>query len=138
MSGIFNPPTSSSGLQSRTTATYTTASLADAARETGAVTMAKGFAILKIVTNVAARVRIYQAAAIRDSDAARSVLTEPPEGYIVDAVTAAGDLTRLMPPGLVSANMEASPSTSIAITVDNLSGSTQTVTVTITYLQLEA
>lgn len=130
---------SGSGLPSRATATLTTGSLADGASTSTTITMAKSARILSVQLDRAARVAFYATTAIRDADVGRSVMTDPPNGTFVEVVST-GAATYYMSgnaSGLVS-NMEGSPTTSIAVNVYNLSGSSSTVTVTVVYIQSEA
>ena len=127
------------GLESRATATLTTGSLANGASSSTTITLGKTARILSIQLDRAARVALYATTAIRDADVGRAVLVDPPNGTYVEVVST-GAATYYMSgtaSGLVS-NMEGSPTTSIAINVYNLSGSSSTVTVTVVYLKLEA
>jgi uncharacterized protein DUF4082 len=80
---------------SRQTATITTASLANNAQETGTVTLAKGYRLLRLTTDKAARVRLYSTTAKRDADLARAVGTDPTgdHGVMFDFVTTAPPVT---------------------------------------------
>jgi len=127
------------GLESRATATLTTGSLANGASSSTTITLGKTARILSIELDRAARVAFYATTTIRDADVGRAVLVDPPNGTYLEVVST-GAATYYMSgtaSGLVS-NMEASPTTSIAINVYNLSGSSSTVTVTVVYLKLEA
>ena len=123
----------------RTTAAKTTASLASGARESGTVTLtaAAAFRALKLVTSVAARVRLYNSTAQRDADATRAVGVDPvgDHGLIVDVVTSVGVLSLELSPaadGYLPGTAGAVP-----ITIDNLSGATSVVTATLTYVRTE-
>lgn len=127
------------GLESRATATLTTGSLANGASVSTTITLAKTARILSIELDRAARVALYATTAIRDADVGRAVLVDPPNGTYLEVVST-GAATYYMSgtaSGLVS-NMETTPTTSIAVNVYNLSGASSTVTVTVTYLKLEA
>ena len=84
----------------RQTTTFTTASLAANAGESGTLTLAKGYRLLKLMTTRPARVRLYTTAAKRDADVARPIGTAPTgdHGCLLDLVTTAGVGTR-PPPG---------------------------------------
>jgi len=127
------------GLESRATATLTTGSLADGASSSTTITLGKTARILSIQLDRAARVTLYATTAIRDADVGRAVLVDPPNGTYLEVVSTAAATYYMSgtASGLVS-NMEGSPTTSIAINVYNLSGSSSTVTVTVVYLKLEA
>jgi hypothetical protein len=90
--------------------------------------------LLKIETDKAARVRLYTTTTGRDADETRSFITEPDanNGVMFDYITTSGDLSNDLSPtvdGFVATG------TAIPITVTNLSGSTGTVTVTLTYVR---
>ncbi len=123
----------------RATVTYTTGSLADQAGESSTVTMAKGYKILRVVTDRASRVRLYTTTAKRDADVSRSRLTDPAgdHGLIGEWVTTAGVLSIDSAPEVVGSNLETVVTTAIAVRVDNLSGSTHTVATTFTFQEHE-
>ena len=122
----------------RATATVTTASLANNASETGTISMAKGYRVLHIVTDRACRVQLYGNAASRTSDASRTWGTDPTEGIQVPLdYRTAGAVDEDLNWPTDGYNTEASPSTAIPYRITNLSGSTHTVTVTLTYQQTE-
>lgn len=127
------------GLQSRATVTYTTASLATNATETGTVTMAIGYRLLHIATDKAARVQIYSTTAARTADASRPIGTDPTgnHGLMLEYVTTASVLAADLSPFVDAASMEGTPSTSIPIRVTNLSVSTGTVATTLTWIRTE-
>lgn len=127
------------GLESRATATLTTGSLANGASSSTTITLGKTARILSIQLDRAARVALYATTAIRDADVGRAVLVDPPNGTYLEVISTAAATYYMSgtASGLVS-NMEGSPTTSIAINVYNLSGSSSTVTVTVVYLKLEA
>ena len=115
----------------------TTASLANNATEDTTVTLKPGYRLLKVETDVAARVRVYDSTANRTADAARAVGTDPTgeHGVILDFVTTAGNLAWWLNPvvdGYTTAGTDTVP---LAIT--NVSGSTDTVTVTLTWIRSE-
>ena len=142
-SGSFTFEDSSGGggssLQSRTTKAGTTGSLADAAQEDLDITGFKGYALLKVQTDRAARVRIYTDAASRTADAARAEGTDPAadDGVIAEVITTAAE-TVLISPGAFGFNNESTPTTTIPCRVTNKSGGASTVTVTLHVLQLES
>lgn len=114
-----------------TTATYTTASLATNAYETGTLNMSAVYTVLNIVTDRAARVRLYVSTASRDADVARAIGTDPADdsGVLMDVVTTASTLDFQLSPvvdGWIASGV------AIPITVTNLS-SAHTVATTLTY-----
>ena len=128
-----------SSLQSRTTKAGTTGSLADAAQENLDITGFKGYALLKVQTDRAARVRIYTDAASRTADASRAEGSDPAadDGVIAEVITTAAE-TVLISPGAFGFNNESTPTTTIPCRVTNKSGGASTVTVTLHVLQLES
>jgi len=136
--GPAAPPGSS--LPVRTTANHTTASLANNAVEQSTITLAKGYRLMHIQTDVPARVRVYTTAAAQAADATRPVGTDPAAGtgVILDYVTTTSVLAADLSPFADGASMESVPTTAIPVTVTNLSGATHTVTVTLTYIETEA
>jgi hypothetical protein len=127
-------------MATRTTATATTASIADGATGNIAITGFKSYALLKIVVEHEAWVRIYTDTASRTADASRAegVDPTPGSGVIAEVITTAAPQTILISPGTIGFNNEGTPTTSIPIAVTNKSGTTRTITVTLTVLQLEA
>lgn len=124
----------------RTTAQYITNTLASSAEETGNITLNKGWRILKIQTDIAARVRLYCTTADRDADIDRVIGVDPTgdHGVLFDFVTTSDILTWRLTPVVDGSQMDGSPTASIPITVTNLSGSTDTVQVDLTYITTEA
>lgn len=126
-------------LQSRNTVAATTASLADTA--TGSITFtgaAKGYVLYKIETSAASWVRLYTDISSRTADASRAEGVDPAAGAgVVAEVITTGAQTILISPGTLGFNNEFSPSTEIYAAVTNKSGSTTTITVTLTILKIE-
>ncbi len=120
-------------------ASYTTASIADGASQSGVITLGKSFVILKTAASAAARVRLYSTAAYLAADAARliGILPTGEHGVIYDALLPVGNLTIDASPAAVGSNLETVRSNAIPIAVQNRSGSAQTVQITFTYLILE-
>ena len=128
-----------SGLQSRSTKTGNTNSLADAAEADLDITGFKAYALLAITTDRAARVRLYVSAATRTADASRAEGVDPTSdaGLIAEVITTGAE-TVIISPGAYGFNLESSPTTTIPCRVTNKSGGTATVQVTLNVLQLEA
>jgi hypothetical protein len=125
---------------SRVTATFTSSSLADTVEDnTHNVTMAKSYRLLSVQADRACRVRLYATAAARTADAARLIGVDPTgnHGVVIDLVFTAAD-TWLLAPQVLGSSMESVPASTIAIAVQNRSGSTHTVALTFTYIQSEA
>jgi len=78
----------------RDTIVYTSGSLTEFGVDSGAVTIARGFRVLSVETDVPARVRLYMSEAYRAADAGRPMGVDPEgdHGVIADFVTVAGVL----------------------------------------------
>ena len=127
------------GLGSRVSAGGTTASLANNATGSISITGYKTYMMYKINTNAAAWVRFYITDAARTADASRSQGIDPSAGAgVIAEVITAGSETVILSPGVLGYNDDATPTTTIYVAVTNLSGSTRTITVTATLLQLES
>ena len=127
------------GLPSRSTATGTTSSLADASQADLDITGFKSYTLMAITTDKAARVRLYVNTATRTADAARAEGVDPTSdaGVITEVITTGAE-TVIISPGAYGFNLESSPTTNIPCRVTNKSGSTGTVQVGLNILQLEA
>jgi hypothetical protein len=136
----WGTPAGGSGLSSRTTAAATTSSLANNASGNASITGFKGYGLYKIQTSAAAWVVIYDSTASRTADinAARDQNTDPlpGSGVIAEAITT-GAQTIKINPGTIGFSDESPATTAIPIKVTNLSGSTTTITVTLTLVCLE-
>lgn len=138
-SGTFTFGAGGSSLQSRSTVTGTSASIADAATDDVDITGYKGYALYKIETDKAAWVRVYTDDASRTADSSRTETEDPaPDDGVVAEVITSGAQTVVISPGTIGFNNESTPTTTIPIAVTNKSGSTGTVQVTLTVVQLEA
>lgn len=139
-SGDYNDLTNkpSSFLPSRTTASATTSSIASGSSANITISGFKSYALLKIQTDKAAWVTIYTDSDSRSSDALRSETTDPTpgSGVIAEAITT-GAATQIITPSVLGWNNDSTPSGNIYLKVVNKSGSTGTVTVTLTLLQME-
>lgn len=126
-----------SGLQSRTTAQVTVSSVANNGAANASITTPKAYALMKIQTSHAAWVTLYTSTTARTNDASRSEQTDPTPGSgVLAEVITSGATTQLITPGTICFNESASNTTYIKVV--NKSGSTANITVTLTYLQLEA
>ena len=127
------------GLPSRSPPIGATSSLADAAQADLDITGFKSYTLLTITTDKAARVRLYVNAATRTADAARAEGVDPTSdaGLIAEVITTGAE-TVIISPGAIGFNLESTPTTNIPCRVTNKSGSTGTVQVGLTILQLEA
>jgi hypothetical protein len=127
------------GLGSRTTAVGTTGSLATNASENLTLVGFKSYALLKILTNRSAWVRVYTSQAARSADTSRLITDDPQpgSGVIAEAITD-GTNPVLISPSIVGFNDETIPTSDIYVRVTNTDAVTGTVTVTLSLIKLEA
>ena len=126
------------GLTSRATANQTASNLADDASANMTIAAAKTYALLKIQTSHAAWVTLYTSSAARTADATRLEVTDPQpgSGVIAEIITTDGG-TQSITPGTIGWNDDGTPSTNVYVKAVNKSGSTQNLTVTLHFVQLE-
>lgn len=123
---------------SRGTVSATSSSLANNTSQNIDITGFKSYLLMKIATNRAAWVTVYTDQTSRTNDASRSETTDPyPGSGVIAEVITSGNQTVLLTPGTLGFNNDNVPSGTIYLKVKNLSGSTGTVEVTLTLLQLE-
>ena len=135
-------PRPRTGLQAPGSAAYTTALLANGARESGLVLptnigTAGAFRLYTLTLDHPGRVRLYTSTAKRDADAGRIPGVDPTgaHGVIIDFVAITGALGDTVSP-VVYAWLEGAPA-QIPITIDNLSGSATSMTATMTLARTE-
>jgi hypothetical protein len=129
----------SGSLSSRTTASATTASVADGIAVPLTITGFKGYALLSIQTSAAAWVTVYSSSAARIADATRTISTDPQPGAgVIAEVITTGAQTQKFSPATIGYSDEATPDNNIQLKVVNRSGSTSAITVTLKLIQLEA
>ena len=124
----------------RQSVTYTTGSLAINGESQGTVTIAPSFRLLKITMNVAARVRLYDRTSKQTTDATRPIGNVPTgdHGVICDFVCTPTLLSVNTSPPILGSDMNATPTGVFPITVDNLTGTTQSsISVTLVYFAEE-
>jgi len=128
------------GLNSRTTASVTTALIANGVTTQITLFGYKTYMLSKVVTSDASWVRIYTDPSNRASDLVRLIGNDPVpgSGVIAEVVTTPALLTQMITPGVIGFNGETPANNSIFLNVTNNSGSTRAITVTLTLLQLEA
>ncbi len=134
----------SGALQTRTTTTATTGSIAQAASTNITIpTAGKSFSLMKVTINAPAWVVLYIDSASRSSDASRTEGTDPApgSGVITEvSTTTSGASTFNMTPAVLGWNNDGTPAAQVYAKVVNkraTSGS-NTITVTLTNLALEA
>ena len=130
----------STGLSSRTTASATATSLAAATDAEITITAAKALSLLKIETTHASWVTLYTDTTSRTADASRLETTDPlpGSGVIAEIITSDGATQRITPGTIGWNNDPGAPTSNIYAKVVNKSGSTADITVTLTYVQIEA
>ena len=128
--------TAPSGLQSRGTALITQ-SIANGAVSNVSITTPKTYVLYSIQTSHAAWVTLYSDTTSRTNDSTRSETTDPTPGSgVLTEVITTSAATQLITPGTICFNSAATGITYAKIV--NKSGSTANISVTLTYLQLEA
>ena len=119
----------------------TSAAHADGTSEGLTITAYKAYALLSMTVSDQAWVTLYTTSAARTADSSRVITQDPAPnaGVIADVVTTtSGSETVNFAPGLIGYNGDATPSTTVFATVRNRSGSTQTISVSLKCIQLEA
>ena len=92
---------------------------------------------MKVETSAAAWVTLYTDTASRTADANRALTNDPlPGSGVIAEVITTGNTTQTISPGVIGFNTAGANATYAKI--ENRSGSTQSITVTLHYLQLEA
>ena len=78
--------------------------------------------------------------AARTADSGRSITQDPSpgSGVVAEAITQSSSETVLFTPAVIGFNDDSTPSTTVYLKVVNRSGSTQSITVTLTAVQIEA
>lgn len=126
------------GLSSRTTVSGTTVVLSNNASSFIEVTGFKSYSILKIQTNIAAWVTLYTDANSRSADFNRPENQNPLNGSgVITEIITTGPQTQIISPAVFGWNNDATPGSNIYMKVVNKSGSSNTITVSLTLLQLE-
>lgn len=136
VNGTDETASTGGGLVSRTIKSGTTGSIANDANANLDITGFKSYGLMSIQTDKAAWVRIYVNTASRTADASRLETSDPlPDAGVIAEVITTGPETILISPGVFGYNTDGT--TTIRCAVKNKSGSTDTVTVSLTLLQLE-
>ena len=81
---------------------------------------------------------VYTSSTTQSSDSSRTITTDPTpgSGVIAESITTTATTTYFTP-AVIGYNADTSVSTNMYLKIYNNSGSTATITVTITYLKLE-
>ena len=130
---------SGGALASRQEISGSTSTLANEASESLDLTGYRGYALYSIETDRAAWVRLYTNTGSRTSDHSRNYLTDPlPDAGVIAEVITTGAETIQLSPAVIGFNNEGTPTSNIPTLVQNRSGGSASVTVTLTVLQMEA
>ena len=136
--GRITAASSGSGLGTRATDSVTFSSLADGASVNGVLTLGKTYSLMKVETSHAAWVTIYIDQASRTNDASRNIQTDPlPGAGIIAEIVTTGDTIQNITPAVVGWNNDSTPSATAYLKVVNMSGGTQNLVVTATFVNLE-
>ena len=123
------------------TASITTPVINPGSTYTGVVTMAKAFVVLQVTVNVAARVRLYSTATAQTIDMFRPITQGPgygtEQGIIGDVVLDTAPVV-WQAVDMVGANGDSPQSTTVYITVDNISQASEAVTISIVYVPIQS
>ena len=126
------------GLQSRAT-TGVTQSIANGASADVSITAPSGYALLAIETSHAAWVTLYSDTSSRTLDATRAITNDPlPGSGVLAEVITTGAATQKVTPGIICFNSTGAGQNTTYAKIENRSGSTNNITVTLTYITLEA
>lgn len=118
----------------------TSSSHADGTSELLTITAYKAYSLLKMTVSQPAWVTLYCDTASRTADNQRTITTDPApgSGVIAEAVTTTASETVLFTPAVFGFNNDSTPGTNLYLNVRNRSGSAQSISVTLTLIQLEA
>ena len=114
------------------------ASIDDDARGDLTIVGHKGYVLYKVHSSHQAWIRLYVDAASRTADASRSegADPEPGSGVIAEVRTSANDQAVLITPGVMGFNNDDPRTENIYVSINNRSGSSATITVTLTVLKI--
>jgi hypothetical protein len=138
--GIATITASGGSLQSRTTVSGVTTSIANLGIGNTNITGFKSYALMRVGLSTAGWLRLYTDSASRDADVSRSIGEDPAvgSGVIAEVVTTGISTTQIISPFVMGGNLDNPADTTIYASIKNLSGSTQSITANLTILQLEA
>jgi len=138
--GVATITASGGSLQSRTTVTGVTTSIANNGIGNTDIAGFKSYALLKVGLSTDAWIRLYTDSTSRANDASRSLGEDPlpGSGVIAEVSTSGISTTQIISPFVIGGNLDNPADTIIYAAITNLSGSTQAITANLTILQLEA
>lgn len=99
----------------------------------------KSYSLMKVGLSTAGWLRLYTDSTSRTNDANRSVGTDPTpgSGVIAEVVTTGISTTAIISPFVIGGNLDDPATDTIYAAITNLSGTTQSITATLTILPLE-
>jgi hypothetical protein len=138
--GIATITASGGSLQSRTTVSGVTTSIANLGIGNTDITGFKSYALMRVGLSTTGWLRLYTDSTSRDADVSRSIGEDPAvgSGVIAEVVTTGISTTQIISPFVMGGNLDNPADTIIYASIKNLSGSTQSITANLTILQLEA
>jgi hypothetical protein len=138
--GIATITASGGSLQSRTTVSGVTTSIANLGIGNTNITGFKSYALMRVGLSTAGWLRLYTDSESRDADVSRSIGEDPAvgSGVIAEVVTTGISTTQIISPFVMGGNLDNPADTTIYASIKNLSGSTQSITANLTILQLES
>jgi len=125
--------------RTRKTAVIQTTALEASSIWSNKVELGVGYRLLSVQTTHPARIRIYATEAHRDADVSRLIGVDPVgmHGLIFEYVSTSEVLGGPLSPFVDGANLEEVPDSFIAISIQNLATTTQTLEVTFIYIETE-
>ena len=129
-------PSGGGGSGSRENVTFTSTSIVANASASGTVSISPRYQLLHITTSHPCRVRLYTSIAKRDADLTRSIGTDPTgnHGLMFEFISTANLLSADLSP-VVDGFADTA---AIPYSITNLSGATQTITVTLNHVKTGA
>lgn len=139
-SGIATVTGSGGGAQSRNIVSGVTTSIANLGIGNTDIIGQKSYALMKVGLSTTGWIRLYTDSTSRLNDVSRSVGEDPApgSGVIAEVVTTGISTQQMITPFAMGGNMDEPVTNKIYVAIQNLSGSTQTITANLTILQLEA
>jgi hypothetical protein len=138
--GIATVTGAGGGAQSRTIVSGVTTAIANLGIGNTDIIGQKSYALMKVGLSTAGWIRLYTDSTSRSNDVSRSVGEDPApgSGVIAEVVTTGISTQQIITPFAMGGNMDEPVTNKIYVAIQNLSGSTQTITANLTILQLEA
>ena len=138
--GIATVTGSGGGAQSRNIVSGVTTSIANLGIGNTDIIGQKSYALMKVGLSTTGWIRLYTDSTSRSNDVSRSVGEDPApgSGVIAEVVTTGISTQQMITPFAMGGNMDEPVTNKIYVAIQNLSGSTQTITANLTILQLEA